>query len=541
MTERENMLEEQYMDGQEDLLRDASNFKGECDGVYIPYHRFELQDMVREFNKSNIKVTTSASRTGLTGGCVPQGGALILTRNLNRIMGFNPQKCEVTCEPGAILSDLQRYLYGFGYFFPADPTEELCTIGGVVANNSSGATSFKYGAARNYIQSLQIVLPDGDLLSVKRGDIVEKFGYFTFKTAAGKNLNLPVPKYKMPETKNAAGYYSKKGADLIDLFIGSEGTLGIFWRIKLKVEPLPERLFSCVAYFKKVEDALGFIKDGRTEFREQQTLWNEYIVRRKKEEISVGEENIADIISDENQGFEEEKPAEGPKIVEEIPVVPRPGLRALEFFDGRALEFLREDYPWTPEGTEAAVWFEVETNAQQYDDVMAEWADKITNHNSLIEDAWLAYDSGDLQEIKKFRHAISYKVNEYITKNGFMKLGTDTAVPAEYFDEYYAFAIKLVQDSGLEYVTYGHFGDCHLHLNMLPKDQTEYLKGKEIYLELCIKAVEHGGTVSAEHGIGKLKKDYLKLMYGDKGINEMKKVKKYLDPNNLLNIGNLFD
>ncbi|MBK7868571.1 MAG: hypothetical protein IPJ75_17130 [Ignavibacteriales bacterium] len=228
-------------------------------------------------------------------------------------------------------------------------------------------------------------------------------------------------------------------------------------------------------------------------------------------------------------------------IIEEEPVVPRPGLRALEFFDGRALEFLREDYPWIPEGTEAAVWFEVETNAKQHDDVMAEWADKITNHNSLIEDAWLAYDSGDLQEIKKFRHAISYKVNEYIASNGFMKLGTDTAVPAEYFDDYYSFAVKLVQDAGLEYVTYGHFGDCHLHLNMLPKDQDEYLKGKQIYLELCEKAVEHGGTVSAEHGIGKLKKEYLKLMYGEKGINEMKKVKKYFDPNNLLNIGNLFD
>jgi len=216
-------------------------------------------------------------------------------------------------------------------------------------------------------------------------------------------------------------------------------------------------------------------------------------------------------------------------------------LRALEFFDGKALEFLREDYPRIPEGMEAAVWFEVETDELNLDKVMAEWADKITSHNSSLEDAWLAYDAGDLQEIKKFRHAISYKVNEYIAKNGFMKLGTDTAVPAEYFDEYYSFAVKMVQDSGLEYVTYGHFGDCHLHLNMLPKNQEEYAKGKEIYLELCKRAVEHGGTVSAEHGIGKLKKEYLKLMYGEKGINEMKKVKKYLDPNNLLNIGNLFD
>ncbi|MBK7868570.1 MAG: FAD-binding oxidoreductase [Ignavibacteriales bacterium] len=255
--------------------------------------------MVREFNKSNTKITTSASRTGLTGGCVPQGGVVILTRNLDRIMGFSPKKYEVICDPGVILSNLQKYLHSFGYFFPADPTEELCTIGGVVANNSSGATSFKYGAARNYIQSLQIVLPDGDLLTVKRGEIMEKFGYFTFKSVAGKNLNLPAPQYKMPDTKNAAGYYSKKGSDLIDLFIGSEGTLGIFWRIKLKVEPLPERLFSCVAFFNKVEDALGFIKDGRTEFREQQTLWNDYIVRSTVQAATEQEHKLMDAAPDE--------------------------------------------------------------------------------------------------------------------------------------------------------------------------------------------------------------------------------------------------
>lgn len=546
------MMEDQYMDEKEDLLRDASNFNGECEEVLIPLNRFELQEMVVECNKNKTKITTSASRTGLTGGCVPQGGALILTRKLNRIMGFNPHKCEVTCEPGAILSDIQKYLHDFGYFFPADPTEELCTIGGVVANNSSGATSFKYGAARNYIQSLQILLPDGFLMSVKRGDTKERFGYFSFTTSGDKNFNLPAPDYKMPETKNAAGYYSKKGSDLIDLFIGSEGTLGIFWRIKLKVEPIPERLFSCVAYFKKVEDALGFIKDGRTEFREQQSLWNDYIIRstaeataaqehKALEESPAAEHEPAEEFPDGEKQFTDETPAAEHEIIEEKPIVPRPGLRALEFFDGKALEFLRTDFTKIPEGMEAAVWFEVETDELNLDKVMAEWADKITSHNSSLEDAWLAYDAGDLQEIKKFRHAISYKVNEYIAAKGFMKLGTDTAVPAEYFDDYYSFAIKMVKDAGLEYVTYGHFGDCHLHLNMLPKDQEEYLKGKQIYLELCKKAVEHGGTVSAEHGIGKLKKEYLKLMYGEKGINEMKKVKKYLDPNNLLNIGNLFD
>jgi len=96
MTVRENMSEELNMEEQEDLLRDASNFKGECEEILIPSDRFELQEMVVGCNENKTKITTSASRTGLTGGCVPQGGALILTRKLKRVMGFNPNKCEVT-------------------------------------------------------------------------------------------------------------------------------------------------------------------------------------------------------------------------------------------------------------------------------------------------------------------------------------------------------------------------------------------------------------------------------------------------------------
>jgi len=132
-------------------------------------------------------------------------------------------------------------------------------------------------------------------------------------------------------------------------------------------------------------------------------------------------------------------------------------------------------------------------------------------------------------------------VSEYIKSKGLRKLGTDTAVPVEAFDAYYNWAIGLVKEAGIKFVAYGHFGDCHLHLNMLPRDDSEYLRGKDIYLALCKKAVEVGGTVSAEHGIGKLKKEYLKLMYGEEGISEMRKVKQYLDPKFLLNRGNLFD
>jgi FAD/FMN-containing dehydrogenase len=455
-----------------------------------------------------------------------------------------------------------------GCFFPADPTETLCSIGGIVANNSSGASSFKYGAARNFVEGLLVVLPDGEGIKIKRGNLFEKNGYYSFKTLSLKVYNLPAPKINLPATKNASGYYSKKGADLIDLFVGSEGTLGVFSKIKLRVLPLPEKVFSCVAFFKDVEEALGFVEEAReatgsqsnrvaqtteiTETTEDLSTNNEIGSLKTTEDTENTEElstnnEIGSLKTTEDTENTEELSANNAEMHQTsnlIPhtsyLIPNTSLRSLEFFDGKSLEFLREDFVKVPEGMGAAVWFEVETTEADLEIVVSEWADRITKYNSSLDDSWYAYDENDQEEIRKFRHAVSYKVNEFIAKQGLMKLGTDTAVPKEHFKEFYYFAVSLPEKAGLQSVAYGHFGDCHLHLNMLPKNEEEYEKGKEIYLEICKRAVELGGTVSAEHGIGKLKKEYLKLMFGEEGIKEMKKVKKYLDPKNILNVGNLF-
>lgn len=104
-------------------------------------------------------------------------------------------------------------------------------------------------------------------------------------------------------------------------------------------------------------------------------------------------------------------------------------LRAMEFFDSKALKFLKDDFPKIPDNMEAAVWFEVETTEINHEQVTIRWSDRLNRYNSDIEDAWYAFDENDLEEIKNFRHAISYKVNEYIAQNDFYKLGTDTAVP----------------------------------------------------------------------------------------------------------------
>ena len=489
-----------HKDEIQEWLHDASNFKGDCDTVFFPKDHHELNSLLKKSNADKVKVTISGSRTGLTGGCVPQGGILISTVGMNTIWKFNRVKMIVTCDPGVLLSDLQAYLKERGFFFPADPTETFCTVGGIVANNSSGARSFKYGPTRNYVAGVYLMLPDGDTIRMRRGDITDKRGVFAAKTLEGKVLNIRPPRLKVPAVKNAAGYYSKEGADLLDLITGSEGTLGVITRIKLNALPIPEKLLSCVAFFKNIDDALQFVSESRAEGR------------------GINGDPEIDPLTNTCGS-----------------------LSALEFFDANALLFLKNDYPNIPENMEAGVWFEVETTENTHDEVTAYWLNKLERYHSSPEDAWYAADDQDAAKIKEFRHAISYKVNEYIAQNGFYKLGTDTAVPVAEFDEYYKYSVNLVKEDGLDYVAYGHFGDCHLHLNMLPKNEEEFAKGKEIYLQLCKKAVESGGTVSAEHGIGKLKKEYLKLMYGESGIAEMKRVKRYFDPSNILNTGNLFD
>ncbi len=134
-------------------------------------------------------------------------------------------------------------------FYPPDPTETNCYIGGTVATNASGAKTFKYGPTRDYVIGLQIVLPDGEVIDFERGKQKANRYNLTLTTQSGKNISLQIPDYTFPAVKNASGYFVKKDMDAIDLFIGSEGTLGIITKIKLKLLPSPEDTISCVLFF----------------------------------------------------------------------------------------------------------------------------------------------------------------------------------------------------------------------------------------------------------------------------------------------------
>ena len=213
-------------------LTDASHFRGAAEGLLFPESEAEIARLLQESVRRKIPVTVSGAGTGLTGARVPQGGLLLCTERLNKILEVRADGTSVV-QPGVPLEQLERALDQKGFLYPPDPGEKQAFVGGTVATNASGARSFKYGATRAWVRRLRVVLPNGDLLEVRRGD--EKAGAdgFWIQLSDGKRLRIPVPLRPMPAVKkNAAGYCAGPGTDLIDLFIGSEGTLGVFTEIE---------------------------------------------------------------------------------------------------------------------------------------------------------------------------------------------------------------------------------------------------------------------------------------------------------------------
>jgi len=488
------MIVKTRIDEIQNFLSDASNYKGFCEAVYFPENTSEVSQILKEASAKKIPVTIAGNGTGLTGARVPEGGIVISTDKLKKIIHIDSEKMYAVSEPGVLLSDLLSALKEKNLLYPPDPTENNCYLGGTVATNASGEKTFKYGPTRNYILELEIVLADGEILNLKRGEYLADKYELQIKTNSGKEINIHLPSYKMPTAKNSAGYFVKPGMDAIDLFIGSEGTLGVITRIKIMLLPNPEKIISCVVFFESEENALDFIQKGR--------------------EISYTSRAYNNI-----------------QAIDAL---------SLEYFDEKTLDFMREDYKQIPSNAKAGVWFEQEVSKVNEEFFLDQWLTLIGEFNGDEGSAWFAFTEADKEKLQIFRHAISQKIIELIAKNNVKKLGTDVAVPDIKFREFYNFSKKTVQEAKFVYLIYGHFGNSHMHLNILPRNEEEYVKGKIVYNVICKKAAELGGTISAEHGIGKLKTDYFIDMYGKGIIKEMAELKKALDPNLILGVGNIF-
>jgi D-lactate dehydrogenase (cytochrome) len=466
----------------ESFLTDASFIRdGYADRVVIPESTDEISEIVARANSDRVPVTISGAGTGTVGGRVAFGGIVLATDKLNHIKSIINEDHGgfAVVEAGVILADLQRAVDQQGLLYPPDPTERGCFVGGNVATNASGARTFKYGPTRNYIRRLKIVLASGEVIDLRRGEVRADANK---RIRIGKSIELTLPDYHMSATrKNATGYFIAPEMDAIDLFIGSEGTLGVICEIEVKLLPKPEGLLSGVVFFADEADVLDLVADARK----------------------------------------------------------RAAARAIEFFDNESLNFLREKYPNIPSQAVAAIFFEQETTEATEETVLNEWTSLLDQHHAL-SDSWFATNEQDQAKLREFRHQLPVLMNEWFARYQQRKVSTDMAVPDEAFPGLFRLYKDTLHESGLRYTIFGHIGDNHVHVNILPRDDAEGAHARELYVQFLKYAASVGGTLSAEHGVGKLKRDYLRLFYSDAQLRAMAAVKKALDPNGILGRGNIF-
>ena len=458
-------------------LRDASNYSGgRASEVVIPE---DCEELIAFLQANDQPLTVAGAGTGLTASRVPLSGVVVSLEKFRHLEG--PVEGQVRCGPAVRLKELQEHLKGKGWFYPPNPTESLASLGGTLATNASGSRSYKWGATRDFVLEAEVVLADGRVARVRRGQTISDPLVFD----DGSKIDFPPIRYTSPPIKNAAGFYVRPGMDWLDLFIGSDGTLCLFTGMTLKLLPEPADFLSGILFLESEE-----------------TCWD---------------------------------------LVETIRCSDDPWIRpcALEYFDRYSLERLRTCFSGIPEGGQAALFFEQDVaRKEDFEPCLEAWYGFLEPLPLMLEDSWFADSPRDLEKFHDFRHQVPLIVNEENSREGRVKIGTDMAVGHEHFKEMMRFYKTTLEAGGVPYVMFGHIGDNHLHINLLP-DSEQKERAQEIYDALVEKILNWGGTVSAEHGIGKLKRKYYHRMVGPRALEDLRTLKRLFDPGGLLGQGNL--
>ena len=508
----------------EEYVRDESRTVGHAETISFPTSEDEARDVLRELHARAVPVTVQGARTGLAAGAVPQGGHVLNLSRMDAILGLRRDEAgtyHLRVQPGVVLANLRKALAnkslptagwdeaslealdelyaGPEQFFPTDPTETSACIGGMVACNASGARSYGYGPMRPHVSALRVVLADGDVVALRRGEVHAHGRALRLVTESGRELALDLPTYEMPRTKNASGYYVADDMDALDLFVGSDGTLGVVTEVELSLMPAPAVVWGVSCFFEFEAAALDFT------------------------------------------------------------VAVRPTLThaaAIEYFDAGALSILRSQrehsaafasLPAVAERFACCVY--VELDCADEDEACAElfaMGDAMAAVGASEADTWVARTDVDRECQRFFRHAVPESVNMLIderrrTEPAITKLGSDMSVPDDRLHDVVELYRSTLAEAGLESAAWGHIGSNHLHVNVLPRNAADFSAGKELFCSWAAEVTRMGGAVSAEHGVGKIKRAFLETMYGPEHIREMARLKRELDPAGQLGRGNLFD
>jgi FAD/FMN-containing dehydrogenase len=288
--------------------------------------------------------------------------------------------------------------------------------------------------------------------------------------------SIPLPSV----TKNTAGLLLRPGMDWVDLFVGSEGTLGVVTEATLRLIPAPKAVLAGLVFFPSDDEAVTAVEAWR---------------------------------------------AAAP-------------VRMLEYFDQPSLDMMRARFPEIPAAARAAILFDQEM-ASDDDPEIDLWLERLDGTGALVDDSWFATSANDRERFRRFRHTLPELVNDRVRKSGAMKMSTDFAVPLARNREMLAYyRRRLEQEFPGHYVVFGHIGDAHVHVNLF-SDPANPAPAAALLTEFARHAVGLGGTVAAEHGVGKRKAHLLGLQYAPEHLEAMRAVKRRLDPSGILGPGTM--
>lgn len=443
---------------------DSSNYPGHAEALVRPKSTSEVIEIVKEAGSKKIPITTIGNRSSLTGAAAAEGGWILDTSQMTKIIEINHQEKFALAEPGMMLSDFKKKILEEGLFYTPDPTSEKeCFFGGSIATNASGSRTFKYGSTRKYVRALEVVLASGEVLNIRRPEIEKNtFGYLPFQ-------------------------------NMVDIFVGSEGTLGIITKTEVDLIKKSEIFFGGMVFFKTLNECLDFVVNVRME------------------------------------------------LLQPLPVITP---RAVELFDRFGLNIIQPDSPFQiPKTAQAGIFFEQEYS-DDFDKLLNNWMGFLEKNKAIVDATLIAENPKQQDELRTLRHKVPSQLFEeggMYVKNGGGKISTDWSVPIKQIHKIIDFAKKLADEAKIiEPVIYGHIGNGHPHYNFIARNSAEKKQILNVVHKTCQEVVKLGGTIAAEHGIGKIKKDFVKYQYPKPVIDAMKSLKSSLDPKGILAPGNIF-
>lgn len=502
-------------------VEDASAYPGgEARGLLRTAEPEAAAAWLRATWGSGVSALPQAARSSLTGGAVPRGEVVLSVEKWTEIGAVSRHAGGARLDVGAgvRLRDLQRALGEVGWYYPPVPTHQEAMIGGTAATNAGGAASFKYGVTRDWVHGLTVLLDNGDVLEIERGEAIARVGEtFRIVMSDATEREVPAPDHRLPALKKiSAGYFAAPALDLVDLFIGSEGTLGVIASVRVDVVPRPPSVATGIVFFVEADRLLavgGAMRQAALAARQRRD--------------------------------------------------PRgPDVRAIESLDAHCLDLLRLHGEGKrlridiPSDARAALLFELElperTSRNEAESILEAYLNggpkldsplarlfRILDAEGVLDRLEFAFPDDEARQtaLVEFREAAPLRVNEILAERrrvdpSVRKMGGDLIVPFERLGEMLAIYEDGFGRRGLEFAVWGHVSDGNLHPNALARNAREMDLAQDALREFADAASARGGAPLSEHGVGRspLKQELLRRFLGDAAIARMRAVKRALDP-----------